>query len=162
MGPAARMSALLLLATLSSLALPLAAQPPPGCSTCAKCPVTGVNITLTAGTPAVNFTNGQQLFFATKQAAAAYIDQPREYWLDPFSMPLEGMDGKRGLPDVRGKPGFACPESGEPLTIDMQTPRILHKHGQAIYFCCFGCVTGFWSDPKAVIEGPGRFSGRWS
>ena len=73
-------------------------QPPPGCSTCAKCPVTGANITLVMGTPAVNFTNGQQLFFSSVHAAKVYIDQPREFWLDPHSMPLKGMDGKRGLP----------------------------------------------------------------
>ena len=50
------------------------------------------------GTPAVNFTNGQQLFFSSVHAAKVYIDQPREFWLDPHSMPLKGMDGKRGLP----------------------------------------------------------------
>ena len=65
-------------------------------------------------------------------------------------MPLPGMDGKRGLPDLRGKT-LHCPESGEALVISMQTPRVLHKHGQAVYFCCFGCVTGFWADPKAVL-----------
>ena len=90
----------LVLFTVVAAAVFVSAQPPPGCSTCAKCPVTGQNISLVAGTPAVNFTNGQQLFFSSSRAAQVYIDQPREYWLDPHSMPLPGMDGKRGLPVV--------------------------------------------------------------
>ena len=56
----------------------------------------------------------------------------------------------RGLPDFRGQ-AFKCPRSGENITVDMKTPRVVHRHGQSVYFCCFGCVTAFWMDPTSLI-----------
>ena len=46
---------------------------------------------------------------------------------------------------------FKCPRSGENITVDMKTPRVVHRHGQSVYFCCFGCVTAFWMDPTSLI-----------
>ena len=60
------------------------------------------------------------------------------------------MDGMRGLPDVRGQI-LHCPRSGEALNVSMQTPRVMMKHGQAVYFCCHGCVAAFWRDPAALF-----------
>ena len=91
------------------------------------------------------------------------------------------MDGMRGLPDLRGEvrhcprsnesitidmktpvrrrapsnpravhqPTLAL--TAQPLTPRVSWQRVLHKHGQAVYFCCFGCVTAFWSEPKQYL-----------
>ena len=47
--------------------------------------------------------------------------------------------------------GAAQSRSGENITVDMKTPRVVHRHGQSVYFCCFGCVTAFWMDPTSLI-----------
>ena len=77
------------------------AQPPLGPRNKANCPVTGKAIDISTDTPAVDIKNGQQLFFSSADAAAAYVKSPRDYWLAPHDTPLAGMDGKRGLPDLR-------------------------------------------------------------
>ena len=125
-------------------------EPPLGPRNQAKCPVTGANITISATTPSVAFKNGQHLYFSSTKAAAAYHASPRDYWLAPHDLPLAGLDGKRGLPDLRNTTA-KCPMSGETITITMSTPRVIHKHGQNVYFCCFGCVTGFWTNPASCM-----------
>lgn len=50
------------------------------------------------------------------------------YWLSPFELPLQGMDGKVGLPDFTNST-FDCPISGEEMTIAMQAPRVMHRGG---------------------------------
>ena len=87
------------------------AQPPPGPRNKANCPVTGKSIDISSDTPAVDIKNGQKLFFSSKDAASAYVKSPRDYWLAPHDMPLAGMDGKRGLPDLRNttaQASFVC------------------------------------------------------
>ena len=75
---------------------------------------------------------------------------PRDFWLAPHDLPLPGPDGMRGLPDLRGTT-VSCPRSGEAFNVSMQSPRVVHKHGQSVYFCCFGCVSAFWTDPKSLF-----------
>ena len=133
-------------------------QPPLGPRNRAKCPVTDDPINITDSTPAVFFNNGQRLYFSTMTAARMYARAPRDYWLAPHDIPLQGMDGKRGLPDFRNKT-LRCPYSDENMTISMQTPRVVHKGGQNIYFCCFGCVNSFWTNPASAIN---NSSGRGS
>lgn len=124
--------------------------PPQGPSDKAFCPVTGSPLKLTATTPSVSFKNGQKLYFETQDAANAYRYAPRNYWLAPTDTPLPPPDGMRGLPDLRGQ-HLQCPRSGENITVAMQTPRVDHKHGQAIYFCCHGCIMSFWTDPQSLF-----------
>ena len=147
------------LSTLATLVFGLAlvyqatvAEPPPGPPNKAKCPVTGVDITISSDTPFVQFKYGQKLFFSSTDAGTTYVKSPRDYWLAPHDLPLPGMDGKRGLPDLRNQT-LVCPSSGENITVSMQTPRVVHKHGQNVYFCCFGCVAGFWTNPESMIIG---------
>jgi YHS domain-containing protein len=129
---------------------PCGMGPPCGPRDEANCPVTGTAINITASTPHVEFTHGQKLYFATEVAAAAYRKQPRDYWLAPTDKPLPAPDGMRGLPDLRGL-NVSCPRSGEVMVIAMDTPRVMHKHGQNVYFCCFGCVSAFWTDPSTYL-----------
>ena len=110
------------------------AQPPPGPRNSANCPVTGKAITITDSTPSVEFHNGQRLFFAEDAGAEAYLNSPRDYWLSPHEMPLKGIDGKRGLPDLRNET-VHCPSSNETIVISMKTPRVVHRGGQNVYFC---------------------------
>ena len=124
--------------------------PGPGPRDKAFCPVTGQNVTITAATPALEFKNGQKLFFSSDAAVKKYRTSPRDYWLAPHDKPLPPPDGMRGLPDLRGTI-LHCPRSNETMNVSMQTPRVVHKHGQAVYFCCFGCVTAFWTDPTSVF-----------
>ena len=142
--------AVLVLAAACVVSLTLAMGPPPGPKNIALCPVTGKNMTITADTPVVEFKNGQVLYFSSSEAAEKYRKQPRDYWLAPHDVPLPGYDGKRGLPDLRGEIRH-CPYSNETMTIDMPTPRVIHKHGQNLYFCCYGCLTSFWTDPASAI-----------
>jgi YHS domain-containing protein len=128
------------------------AEPPLGPRNQANCPVTGDSIKITQLTPVVLFENGQRLYFSSKSAAASYAISPRDYWLSPHEDPLAGVDGKRGLPDLRNETRH-CPFTNESILISMQTPRVIHRHGQNVYFCCFGCVTSFWTDPKSAIVG---------
>ena len=125
-------------------------EPPLGPRNQAKCPVTGANITIAVDTPSVAFKNGQHLYFSSADAAAKYHASPRDYWLAPHDLPLPGLDGKRGLPDLRNTTA-KCPMSGETITISMSTPRVMHKYGQNVYFCCFGCVSGFWTNPASCM-----------
>ena len=111
--------------------------------------MTGKNVSV-ASAFQVNFINGQKLYVADAAAAAAYRAAPQAFWLSPHESPLPMPDGMRGLPDFRGK-AFKCPRSGENITVDMKTPRVVHRHGQSVYFCCFGCVTAFWMDPTSLI-----------
>ncbi len=124
--------------------------PPHGSNTSARCPVTGADINITAKSPFVAFTHGQKLYFSSTDAAAAYKKAPNDYWLGPHELPEEGMDGMRGLPDVRGQILY-CPRSGEKINVSMQTPRVMQRHGQAVYFCCHGCWSGFWRNATAYI-----------
>jgi YHS domain-containing protein len=130
----------------------ISAQPPLGPRNKANCPVTNKSITITAYTPSVRFDNGQKLYFADAASAKSYADAPRDYWLAPHDVPLSGMDGKRGLPDLRNET-LHCPFTNESMVISMQTPRVIHRGGQNVYFCCFGCVTSFWTDPSSAIIG---------
>ena len=143
---------MLFLLLQSLLLADVSAQPPPGPRNKAICPVSGDAIIIISSTPTVNFINDQQLFFSSETAATSYMKSPRDYWLAPHDLPLEGIDGKRGLPDLRNETR-RCPFTNETMTISMQTPRVIHKHGQNVYFCCFGCVTSFWTDPSTAIVG---------
>lgn len=125
-------------------------EPPLGPRNAARCPVTGVNITVGNSTPTVHFKHGQSLYFSSHDAADKYRASPRDYWLSPHELPLSGLDGKRGLPDLRNET-LQCPMSGESMLISMATPRVVHRHGQNVYFCCFGCVAGFWTDPASCL-----------
>lgn len=125
-------------------------EPPPGPTDKAICPVTGRNFTITSDTAALEFNNGQKLYFASQEAAEAYGTNPRAYWLSPFEMPMTMPDGARGLPDLRGST-LLCPFSGETIDVGMKSLRVDHRYGQAVYFCCHGCVTRFWSDPQSVF-----------
>ena len=69
----------------------------------ATCPVLGVNITSLDEAPSLTFDNGQKLYFGSEEAVVAYQTNPKAYWLSPFEMPLEGMDGKMGLPNFSGE-----------------------------------------------------------
>jgi YHS domain-containing protein len=125
--------------------------PPQGPSDQAYCPVSGTRLhNITSTTPAVAFVHGQKLYFSSEEAAAAYRKSPRDYWLAPTDAPLPPPDGMRGLPDLRGK-SLSCPGSGETLQVDMKTPRVMQKHGQAVYFCCNGCISAFWTDPTKFL-----------
>ncbi len=124
--------------------------PPPGPSDKYICPVTGQNGTIGPSTPSVELTHGQKLHFATAAAASAFLASPRDYWLSPQEMPLAPPDGMRGLPDLRGLK-LRCPESGMAITVAMNTPRLLLRGGQSVYFCCYGCVDKFWIDPAAIL-----------
>lgn len=124
--------------------------PPHGSNTTARCPVTGADISITAKSQFVAFNYGQKLYFASAEAATAYRKAPNDYWLGPHELPEEGMDGMRGLPDVRGQIMY-CPRSGEQLNISMQTPRVMQRHGQAVYFCCHGCITAFWRNATEYL-----------
>merc|ERR1711904_350357 len=101
MGRAMRHSGLLICVVFAMSAA--AMGPPPGPRNIALCPVTGINMTLTAETPVVHFANGQVLYFATEEAANKSRGIPRDFWLSPHDLPLPGMDGKRGLPDLRSE-----------------------------------------------------------
>jgi hypothetical protein len=105
--------------------------PPHGSNSSARCPVSGAAINITESTPSLAFKQGQQLYFESSAAAALYRASPRDYWLGPHDMPEPGMDGMRGLPDVRGQI-LHCPRSGEALNVSMQTPRVMMKNGQAV------------------------------
>ena len=91
--------------------------------------MTGKNVSV-ASAFQVNFINGQKLYVADAAAAAAYRAAPQAFWLSPHESPLPMLDGMRGLPDFRGK-AFQCPRSGENITVDMKTPRVVHRHGQS-------------------------------
>ena len=124
--------------------------PPPGSNTSAICPVTAKAINITDATPSLAFKNGQKLYFASAAASATYRASPRDYWLAPHDLPLAGADGARGLPDLRGQV-LHCPMSGEAINVSMKSIRIDQNHGQAIYFCCHGCVSAFWRNPSALF-----------
>lgn len=122
--------------------------PPPGPNNSARCPVTGVNLTITSATPFVAFKNGQRLYFASKVSASAYSANAKAYWLSPFESPLPAPDGPRGLPDLRGST-VHCPYSNEEILVGMKSVRVVHRYGQAVYFCCHGCIASFWSNPQS-------------
>lgn len=126
--------------------------PPPGPNNTGLCPVTGSRVLFDSQPPppSVEFKHGQRLYFASAQAAAAYRAAPLDYFLAPHDKPLPPPDGMRGLPDLRGE-HLTCPRSGEDVHVGMATPRVMHRHGQAVYFCCFGCVSAFWTDPAAYF-----------
>ena len=131
-------------------AVAVAMGPPPGPTDRAICPVEGKPINITSSTPSVAFKNGQRLYFASDAAAGAYRESPKSFWLSPTELPLDGPDGVRGLPDMRNQT-VRCPSSGESLLVDMPTPRIIHRHGQNLFVCCYGCVHMLWTDPQAFI-----------
>ena len=68
----------LALSVLTFAPSPLCDGPPAGPSSWAYCPVTGKNVTTSGlGTVSVDFKNGQKLFVATAEAAAAYKAAPQ-------------------------------------------------------------------------------------
>ena len=123
---------LCILVCLSSIS----AQPPLGPRNKANCPVTNKSITITANTPSVRFDNGQKLYFADAASAKSYADAPRDYWLAPHDLPLSGMDGKRGLPDLRNET-LHCPFTNESMVISMQT---LSSNSWPMFTFGFGAI----------------------
>lgn len=119
--------------------------------TTALCPVLYSNLTLSssATVPHVNIKGGQQLFFESERAKIAYMRNPRQYWLSPYDMP--NLDHMQGAPNVMKKTIY-CPITDEEVEVNMQTPRVLHRNGQAIYFCCWGCLQKFWADPSQILR----------
>ena len=115
----------------------------------AHCPVLLVDLSITNTTTHLAFDGGQKLFFGSEDAKSAYMANPRAYWMSPYDMP--NMDQMNGFPDVTGST-FLCPFSKESMNIGMQTPRVFHRSGQAIYFCCFGCVQKFWYEPESIFS----------
>lgn len=89
---------------------------------------------------------GQKIFFSSEESMAAYVGNPRVYWMSPF----DALTSPKGAPDVRDSK-MLCPSSGEEMVIDMQTPRIYMRNGQALYFCCWGCISAFWNDPQSFF-----------
>lgn len=89
---------------------------------------------------------GQKIFFSSEESMAAYIVNPRVYWMSPF----DALTSPKGAPDVRNSK-MLCPSSGEEMIIDMQTPRIYMRNGQALYFCCWGCISTFWNNPQSFF-----------
>lgn len=124
--------------------------PPPGPNDQAFCPVTGKNLTITSETPSLDFKNGQKLYFASGEAAEAYRQTPRAFLLSPFELPLAMPDGGRGLPDLRGSTLY-CPYSNETIDVGMKSMRVVHRNGQAVYFCCHGCLTRFLTEPASAF-----------
>ena len=47
-----------------------------------------------------------------------------------------------------------CPGSGETINVSMSTPRVVQRYGQSVYFCCNGCMMGFWMDPTKFLVSP--------
>ena len=139
---------LLFLVTCAALAL--GGPPPLGPTDRAICPVEGTNITITSSTPKVEFKNGQKLYFGSAAAAIAYKESPKSFWLSPLEEPLPGMDGARGLPDMRNQT-LRCPSSGESMHIDVHSPRIVHRNGQNLFLCCYGCIAALWRTPTAFF-----------
>lgn len=124
--------------------------PPPGPSDQARCPVTGKTMTITDSTVALDFANGQKLYFASEAMAGEYRKNPRAFMLSPLEMPLAMPDGARGLPDLRGTQLY-CPYTNETIDVSMQSIRVDHRYGQAVYFCCNGCLTRFWTEPQTAF-----------
>ena len=140
------------LAVLAVLACASAGPPPLGPTDRAICPVEGTNVTVgAANAHHVAFKNGQRLYFASAAAATAYRESPKSFWLSPFDSPLAGMDGARGLPDMRNQTLY-CPSSNESMLISVHSPRVVHRHGQNIFMCCYGCITAMWRDPTGFFE----------
>ena len=90
---------------------------------------------------------GQKLFFETEGSRDAFKLNPRAYWMTPH----DEYSSPKGMPDVRDSK-MLCPSSGEEMVIDMSTPRIIMRNGQALYFCCWGCLSSFWNDPNSFFE----------
>lgn len=67
-------------------------------------------------------------------------------------MALATPDGARGLPDLRGT-ALHCPYSNETINVSMKSLRVDHRYGQAVYFCCHGCLTSFLADPTTAFAG---------
>ena len=99
-----------------------------------------------------------QLYFSSASAAAKYESNPRDFMLGPTdeaTLAVLGEAAYSGYPDYRfpnTNGTLACPFSGGGLNISMQTPRVFHKYGQAVYFCCYGCVVSFYLDPKSSFN----------
>ena len=60
----------------------------------------------------------QKLYFGSEEAVTAYSTNPRAYWLSPFELPMPGMDGKKGLPDMMGEE-VHCPYSNETMVSEV-------------------------------------------
>ena len=99
-------------------------------------------------TISLDIHGGQKLFFATVESKTAYIQNPRAYWM----LPYDKYDHPEGMPNVQDSI-MLCPNSGEKMTISMSTPRVVHRSGQAIYFCCYGCLSNFHADPTSFFVG---------
>eukprot|EP00912_Choanoflagellata_sp_UC4_P001798 UC4_evm6s1151 len=75
----------------------------------AFCPVTGKLLTINSTTPSIQFKNGQRIYFESTDSAATYRKSPREFWLSPSDLPLNGLDGATGLPDIRNETRRSMP-----------------------------------------------------
>lgn len=121
------------------------------------CPVTGLLYNITHSTPHVTFHgSNQKLYFSTDENVKKYQNHPRMYWLDPFTLPPPGRDGKRGLPDMHGKNVSCAVDTTYFIVKTMSSSRVMHIGGQCIYFCCQACRVSFWRDPGKYIVNSGK------
>ena len=99
----------------------------------------------------VKFIGGQRLYFSSERAASMYRHRPRRFWLAPNDLPLKGEDGYRGLPDMHNQT-VRCAVSNTSFVVkQMDSPRMMHKGGQFVFFCCNNCWMSFWKSPGKYI-----------
>ena len=123
-----------------------------GSQTDAFCPVTGKRLDLHSAAY-VEMKYGQKIYLKNEEAANKYLAHPRKYWMSGFDLPLRGRDGERGLPD-RHNQTVHCPVTNTTFKVkQMESPRLMHKGGQFIYFCCYDCLVTFWREPANYIVG---------
>ena len=121
----------------------------------AYCPVTGLLISdITNSAHYLDYESlGQKIYFANEGAIQAFILDPRAYLLNPYDLPPEGDDAKRGIPDLFGQT-LICPVSNDTIAAvdQMTTVRSMYRHGQMVYFCCYDCWVSFIRDPGLYIS----------
>ena len=145
---------------LISILLPVLGSPSKphvfGSTTTFICPVSRLQLNITATTPFVQFQgSNQRLYFSSLENVKKYQNHPREYWLDPFTLPPPGRDGKRGVPDMYGKNVSCAVDTTTFIVNPMSSSRVMHVGGQCIYFCCQACQVSFWRDPGKYIVNAG-------
>jgi YHS domain-containing protein len=124
--------------------------PQKGDNATARCPVTGENVTRANSLIYLPFHGGQKLHFSTELARTAYMKNPYAFMLSPFELKANDAYG----PDMQGEE-VTCPYSGEKFVIAMNTGmRMNHRYGQAVYFCCNGCLTHYAKDPSSAWDTP--------
>jgi YHS domain-containing protein len=112
----------------------------------ALCPVDGHAVVIHADSVHLPFKHGQNIFFDSETCAQRFRENMSKYESsagDPRFLPMPAWDELH----------VHCIDCKSEICVHDDTPRVLFKHGQALFFKSYACVANWTKNPQSYLAG---------